>query len=103
MFGILTTDSIEQAIERAGQNPEIKAQMPLWAPWKWQTYWSNCNVARYAERSLGRQLAFQFLFSLEFMDTPWEHALAEFWRMQPESLTKDGLGADEIPSLSAPF
>ena len=60
-------------------------------------------MARYAERSLGRQLAFQFLFSLEFMDTPWDHALAEFWRMQPASLTKDGCDADEIPVAERAF
>jgi transcription antitermination protein NusB len=60
-------------------------------------------VARYAEKSLGRQLAFQFLFSLEFMDTPWEQALPEFWRMQPVSLTNDGCDDDEMPVAERAF
>jgi N utilization substance protein B len=54
-------------------------------------------VARYSERSLGRQYALQFLFSLEFMDTPWEHALGEFWNMQPDDLTEGGFEDDETP------
>lgn len=60
-------------------------------------------MARYAEKSLGRQLAFQFLFSLEFMDTPWEHALPEFWRMQPALLANDGCDDDEMPVAERTF
>ena len=60
-------------------------------------------MARYAERSLGRQFAFQFLFSLEFLDTPWEHALGEFWRMQPATLTDDGYNDDELPISDRSF
>ena len=60
-------------------------------------------MARYAERSLGRQFAFQFLFSLEFLDTPWEHALTEFWRMQPATLTDDAYNDDELPISDRAF
>ncbi len=60
-------------------------------------------MPRYAERTLGRQLAFQFLFSLEFVDTPWEQALAEFWHMEPNMLAETACAADEIPAAERPF
>ena len=60
-------------------------------------------MARYTERSLGRQLAFQFLFSLEFINTPWEHALGEFWKMHPAALTDDACTTEEIPVIKRAF
>jgi len=55
-------------------------------------------VPRHAERSLGRQLAFQFLFSLEFVDTPWRQALTEFWHIEPVSLTGNTCEDGEEPA-----
>ncbi len=60
-------------------------------------------MPRYAERTLGRQLAFQFLFTLEFVDTPWKQALVEFWRMKPGALTEDACEANETPAVERPF
>jgi len=57
-------------------------------------------VARYAERSLGRQYALQFLFSLDFVDTPWGHALGEFWHMQPDGLAEEGFETNETPAAA---
>ncbi len=55
-------------------------------------------MARFAERSLGRQLALQFLFGLEFADASWRDALVEFWRMDPIALTRLAFEPDERPA-----
>ena len=37
MFGVVTTENIEQAIERAGTKAGNKAMTVRWALWRWQT------------------------------------------------------------------
>jgi transcription antitermination protein NusB len=53
-------------------------------------------VARFTEYRLGRQLALQFLFSLEFQDLNWRLALPEFWNMDPMAASRASLGRDEV-------
>ena len=41
IFGVVTTENIEQAVERAGQKQVIKVAMQLWQLWKWQAIKEN--------------------------------------------------------------
>lgn len=52
-------------------------------------------MARFTENRLGRQLAFQFLFGLEFTRLDLQQALPEFWLMEPAALTRNSLEQDE--------
>jgi len=52
-------------------------------------------VVKFTENRLGRQLAFQFLFGLEFTTLDWQVALPEFWAMEPVALTRGSLEQDE--------
>jgi len=52
-------------------------------------------VTKFAEKRLGRQMAFQFLFSQEFNPLDWRLALPEFWRMEPVALAQDSLEQEE--------
>ncbi len=56
-------------------------------------------MSHFAGHSLGRQLALQFLFSLEFIQTPWRQALEEFWHMDPVKLTRTSFDRDEMPAV----
>lgn len=44
---------------------------------------------RFREHRLGRQLALQFLYGLDFNELEWRLALPEFWAMDPVSLSLD--------------
>lgn len=54
----------------------------------------------FASHTLGRQLALQFLFGLDFHETPWRHALSEFWRMDPVGLTRSAMDKGESAVVS---
>lgn len=51
-------------------------------------------MAPFAEYRLGRQLALQFLYSLEFSEMNWRLMLPEFWRLDPVGLSLE-YGADD--------
>lgn len=53
----------------------------------------------YAAYRLGRQLALQFLFSLEFNEKDWLSALNDFWNMDPLKLSKESFAANEVPAV----
>ena len=52
-------------------------------------------MAGFSENRLGRQLALQFLFSLDFNDMNWRLALPEFWHMDPLGASRASLDKDE--------
>lgn len=51
-------------------------------------------MAPFAEYRLGRQLALQFLYSLEFSEMNWRLVLPEFWRLDPVGVSLE-YGADD--------
>ncbi|NLV42970.1 MAG: transcription antitermination factor NusB [Candidatus Hydrogenedentes bacterium] len=52
-------------------------------------------MARFREYSLGRQLALQFLYGLDFSDLDWRLALPEFWKMDPVAVSLGWAGNAE--------
>lgn len=44
----------------------------------------------------------QFLFGIEFSETPWEQALVEFWHMDPLLLSHRSFEKDEEPIVVYP-
>ena len=59
-------------------------------------------MARFAEYRLGRQLALQFLYSLEFSELSWRTALPEFWNLDPVGLSLEYGADDETCEMPAP-
>ncbi len=57
---------------------------------------------RHEDRKLGRQMAFQFLFGLEFSGYEPETALAQFWEMEPAALTAESFDDGEDPAFAPP-
>ncbi|HNZ49042.1 MAG TPA: transcription antitermination factor NusB [Candidatus Hydrogenedentes bacterium] len=46
-------------------------------------------MSRFKPQQKGRQLAFQFIFGIEYMPSEWTAALAQFWEMNPAALGRD--------------
>lgn len=66
-------------------------------------------MGRFREYSLGRQLALQFLYGLDFNDLDWRLVLPEFWNMDPVSVSlglagnAERKGAPETAEEAAAF
>lgn len=52
-------------------------------------------MAGFTEHRLGRQMALQFLFGMEFQELDWRLALPEFWRMKPAAVSQESLDPGE--------
>lgn len=52
-------------------------------------------MARFPEYRLGRQLALQFLYGLEFSELDWRTILPEFWQMDPVALSRESEATEE--------
>ena len=59
-------------------------------------------MARFPEYRLGRQLALQFLYSLEFSELGWRAALPEFWNLDPVGLSLEYGADDDMRNAGAP-
>ena len=55
----------------------------------------------FRERSLGRRLALQYLFALDYTGYDWQAGLVSFWEMDPVRLSRDYLEAGEEPFFEA--
>lgn len=55
----------------------------------------------FRENSLGRRLALQYLFGLDYTGYDWQGGLASFWEMDPLRLSRESLEAGEEPVFAA--
>jgi len=55
----------------------------------------------FRERSLGRRLALQYLFALDYTGYDWQEGLASFWEMDPLRLSRDSFEEGEEPVFDA--
>ncbi len=51
----------------------------------------------FRERSLGRRLALQYLFALDYTGYDWQAGLESFWGMDPVRLSRESFEAGEEP------
>ena len=55
----------------------------------------------FRERSMGRRLALQYLFALDYTGYEWQAGLESFWGMDPVRLCRESLEAGESPVFEA--
>jgi transcription antitermination protein NusB len=55
----------------------------------------------FSDRRLGRRLALQYLFSLDYTGYDWQAGLASFWEMDPVRVSRESFEEGEEPLFEA--
>ena len=55
----------------------------------------------FRERSMGRRLALQYMFALDYTGYDWQAGLESFWGMDPIRLSRESLETGESPVFEA--